>query len=142
MFIFRTLVVCHKAWIGYFVFGGLNVQGCLYTFLNFQLEMKITTNKANNGSICEIELEDFVFYFVFYLFLTSQTICISIFCLETSYLVFFFFFLIFYISLYFIYIFFIEILHVGRKWFMGQAHIPRENPKAQAEEDYGPSSTK
>ena len=25
---------------------------------------------------------------------------------------------------------------------MGQAHIPRENPKAQAEEDYGPSSTK
>ena len=37
MFIFRTLVVCHKARIGYFVFGGLNVQGCLYTFLNFQL---------------------------------------------------------------------------------------------------------
>ena len=37
MFIFRTLVVWHKAWIGYFVFGGLNVQGCLYTFLNFHL---------------------------------------------------------------------------------------------------------
>ena len=35
MFIFRTLVVCHKAWICYFVFGGLNVQGCFYTFLNF-----------------------------------------------------------------------------------------------------------
>ena len=33
-------------------------------------------------------------------------------------------------------------LFVGRKWFMGQAHLPRENPKAQAEEDYGPSSTR
>ena len=37
MFIFHTLVVCHKAWIGYFVFGGLNVQGYLYTYLNFQI---------------------------------------------------------------------------------------------------------
>ena len=31
---------------------------------------------------------------------------------------------------------------VGGKWFMGQAHLPRENPKAQAGEDYGPSSTR
>ena len=36
----------------------------------------------------------------------------------------------------------LPIISVGRKWFTGQAHLPKENPKAQAEEDYGPSSTK
>ena len=36
----------------------------------------------------------------------------------------------------------LDLFIVGRKWFMGQAHLPRENPKAQAEEDYGPSSTR
>ena len=35
MFIFRTLIVCHKAWIGIFVIGGLNVQGCFIHYLNF-----------------------------------------------------------------------------------------------------------
>jgi len=34
------------------------------------------------------------------------------------------------------------IIIVERKWFMGQTHLPRENPKAQAEEDHGPSSTR
>ena len=37
MFIFRTLIVCHKAWIGIFVIGGLNVQGCFIHYLNFQV---------------------------------------------------------------------------------------------------------
>ena len=31
---------------------------------------------------------------------------------------------------------------VGPKWFMGQAHLPGQNPKAQAEEGYGPNSTR
>ena len=39
-------------------------------------------------------------------------------------------------------IFFYKLSSVGPKWFMGQAHLPGENPKAQAEEGYGPSSTK
>ena len=30
MFIFRTLCVCHKSWIGNFVFGGLNVRSIFY----------------------------------------------------------------------------------------------------------------
>ena len=34
---FRTLIVWFKACIGYLYIGGLNVQRCLYTFLNFQL---------------------------------------------------------------------------------------------------------
>ena len=35
MFIFRTLCVCHKAWIGYFLFGGLNVHSVFYTIWIF-----------------------------------------------------------------------------------------------------------
>ena len=35
MFIFRTLIVCHKAWIGNFVIGGLNVHSVLYTIWTF-----------------------------------------------------------------------------------------------------------
>ena len=31
---------------------------------------------------------------------------------------------------------------VGCKRFTGQAHLPRYNPEAQAEEGYGPSPTK
>ena len=34
---FRTLIVWFKACIGNLYIGGLNVQGCLYTFLNFHL---------------------------------------------------------------------------------------------------------
>ena len=30
-----TLIVCHKAWIGIFVIGVLNVQGCFIHYLNF-----------------------------------------------------------------------------------------------------------
>ena len=37
MFIFRTFIVCHKAWVGIFVIGGLNVQGCFIHYLNLQL---------------------------------------------------------------------------------------------------------
>ena len=36
----------------------------------------------------------------------------------------------------------LKIVFVGPKWFMGQAHLPGENPKAQAEEGYGPNSTR
>ena len=39
-------------------------------------------------------------------------------------------------------LFVFELLFVGPKWFMGQTHLPGENPKAQTEEGYGPSSTR
>ena len=37
---------------------------------------------------------------------------------------------------------FYTITYVGPKWFMGQARLPGENPKAQAEEGYGPILTR
>ena len=37
MFIFRTLCVCHKAWIGYFLFGGLNVHSVFYAIWTFSI---------------------------------------------------------------------------------------------------------
>ena len=36
LFMFRTLIVCHKAWIGIFVIRGLNVHSVLYTIWTFK----------------------------------------------------------------------------------------------------------